>query len=455
MELWMKRLLGLSVVFALGVGGQAWAACAMTPGVADANSQTFTDGPIVGVPGTLTCSIVSDVEVPTGYYGVFKADARGNAHLEDTTDSATLSVNAFSKTGSASVTGIADDDVGFTTYYATGLTGSPTAFTGTATVTTTISTGSDPSGLVSLDSVDLLMGYTTLAHQEDSLVTIGLQQLAVSTHLDETAGLLTGANQPLEGANEFSLIGGYGSYTLGAAARYNLAEGFSLLGGASIVNFSVPGGSASGLLAAGAVRFVQPGSDEMRLMGEAGAQVAGLGLSFSRHYEDGTTAGTDATGSGSGLLGSIYIKGGVLWSPDTDNSVLFSATLKQGALGIGSFIEDDPDTNPNLFAADLSGTSDDFTTVKAGADWTTKLGPSVDLTASLAVGAAYGSGASADVFGVGTVRSGPVSTVFAQYGLRAGWDVAPGSRIDGFLAGSTGTNIGTHAQIGAAYHVSF
>ena len=114
------------------------------------------------------------------------------------------------------------------------------------------------------------MGYTTLASQRNSLDEIGLQQLGIATHLDATAGLLTGANQPLEGDNEIGVLGGIGSYTLGVTGRYNLAEGFSLLGGASIVNFGMPGASASGLLAAGALRFVQPGASEFKYFGEAG-----------------------------------------------------------------------------------------------------------------------------------------------------------------------------------------
>lgn len=96
-----------------------------------------------------------------------------------------------------------------------------------------------------------------------------------------------------------------------------------------------------------------------------------------------------------------------------------------------------------------------FTTVKVGADWTTQLAADVDLTTSLAVGSTMGSGAAADVFAVGTVTGSPQSTLFAEYGLRLGWEPNPNSRIDGFVLGSTGSGIGTHAQIGAAYHQSF
>jgi hypothetical protein len=47
------------------------------------------------------------------------------------------------------------------------------------------------------------------------------------------------------------------------------------------------------------------------------------------------------------------------------------------------------------------------------------------------------------------------SVVFTEYGLRLGWDVAQDARLDGFIQGTTGAGIGTHAQIGAGYHQTF
>lgn len=453
----MKRVLGLAAVLVVGTVGAAHAAgpdCTQSIIAGTSFSETISFDNLMQVPvtdGTGSCAVAGAIQVPIHTYGVFRADSRVHSEL-DTGNTATYSLTSNGQTGTATVTGPSSDNLFFSHKYATGFTSSATAFSGTATIDTT---GTDSSYYGEYDSIDLLMGFTTQTQQDDSFDLIGLQQLGIATHLDETAGLLTGGNQALEGPDSVTVLGGAGSYTLGAAGRYNLAEGFSLLGGASIVNFGEPGASASGLLAAGALRFVQPGHGDVRYMGEVGVQLAPLGLSFSRHYEDGTPAGTDATGSGTGVLAAIYAKGGVIWSPDDTDTVLFSATVRQGMLGIGSFVEDDPDTNPNLFAADLSGTSQSLTSIKTGADWTTKLAPTVDLTASLAVGAAWGSGASGTVFGVGAVSGAPQSTVFAQYGLRAGWDLSPQSHVDGFIAGSSGTGIGTHAQIGADYRMSF
>lgn len=453
----MKAILFPAAGLALLWVAPAYAACSSTIGL-NSNTETIAFGGSldVPVPGSATCSVVSTIVVPDGYYGVFKADSRGTALL-DTGDTATNSlVGTGPLSGQSSgkgIAGIADEPMDFSGYYAVGLASGDTPFSADASVVTT---GSSAGTQSTYDSLELLVGYTTLASQQDSLGEIGIQQLGLATHLDATAGLLTGANQPLEGDNEIELLGGVGSYTFGVAGRYNLAEGFSLLGGASIVNLAMPGAGASGVLAAGALRFVQPGADEFRYFGEAGVQVAALGLNFSRHYDNGKTANYAATASGDGLLGGAYVRGGALWAPNADNDVVFSATLKQGALGIGGMVEDDPNGSPNFFSANYSHTGLSFTTIKGGVDWTTRLAAQWTLAASLGVGTAFANGgASANVFGVGTVTGAAPSTLFAEYGLRLGWTPTAHSRIDGFVAGSAGTGIGAHTQIGAAYHLNF
>ena len=419
------------------------------------NTETFTfdNGLISNAGETGTCAVATSVFVPANNYGVFRADSRGFANLA-VGDHTELSLSQAGVVGSVVVDGGFSDNVSFTKYYAIGYVGADTVFSGNATVNSLAAV--DSSSFGEIDSLDFLVGYTTLASQQNSLNEIGQQQLGIATHLDAPAGLLTGANQPLEGDNEIGLFGGVGSYTVEITGRYNLADGFSLLGGASIVNFGMPGASASGFLAAGALRFVQPGASEFKYFGEAGGEIAPLGLSFSRHYDDGTSANYAASASGDAVVGGVYARGGVLWAPNADNAVVFSATLKRGALGIGSMVESDPSSSPNLFSADYSKTSTSFMTIKGGVDWTTKLTKDVDLTASLGLGTAFSNGgATADIFGVGTVSGTSQSTLFADYGFRLGWTLTAVSRIDGFVAGSTGTGIGTHEQVGAAYHFKF
>lgn len=445
----MARVVALLL---LSAGGAAAAEC-NTAGRIDFGNATTLPGPILTVAGggSEACELtgVSNILPVTGAdkFVVYKVTSRGFNALSDG-DSASYTVTSNGQTKSASW---ADETVGdFTVeqYFAAGQ--GPTSFAGTFDLDLPVS------GDSSVDSLDFLVGFTTLASQQQSLDEIGLEQLGVVTHLDATFGLLTGANQPLEGENEIALLGAVGSYTLGVTGRYNLAEGFSLLGGASIVNFGMPGAGASGLLAAGAVRFVQPGAGEVRPFGEAGLQLASLGLNFSRHYDNGTVADYAATASGNGSLLSLYARGGALWAPDADNDVVFSATLKQGALGLGTVVEDDPSSRPNLFRADYSGTGASFTTIKGAIDWTARFAPQWDLTASLGLGTAFANaGATASVFGVGSVSGAPQSAVFAEYGLRVGWMPTAASRLDGFVVGSAGTGIGNHTQIGAAYHLNF
>jgi hypothetical protein len=208
-------------------------------------------------------------------------------------------------------------------------------------------------------------------------------------------------------------------------------------------------------MAAAALRYVEPGVNTFRLVGEAGIDASLLQLSFSRTYANGFNT-TAASGAGSGGSGAIYVRGGVLWQPTPENEVLFSAKLKQGALGIGSLIEGDSLTDPNFFAATYSGQSTQTTMVKAGVDWTSQLSPEVDVTTSLALGASFNGGASASIFGIpGTVTGAPQSTLYAQYGVRLGWRPTENTVVDGFVHGTTGTGIGTHALIGAGARMQF
>jgi hypothetical protein len=248
----------------------------------------------------------------------------------------------------------------------------------------------------------------------------------------------------------------------GVTGRLNLAEGFSLLGGISIVNFGLPGASASGITGAGALRYVQPDMGGPRFFGEAGAQIGAMQFALSREYDDGLSlADPGAGGTGDGYLAAVHARGGVILTPVPDNELVLSASIKQTGFNTSTFVEADPLADSDPFTADLSGTGVGYTTVKIGADWSAPIVTDVELTGSLGVGTTMGnSGVSADVFGVSDitgdrVESAPGSNIFASYGLRLAWTPSPGAKVDGFVQGTTGTGIGTHAQIGAGYRMSF
>ncbi|HWA19259.1 MAG TPA: hypothetical protein VG757_09690 [Devosia sp.] len=454
----MRGLLLVAGAFVLAGASGAMAADCGAPTIdPSGNSGTAFPAAALFAGDTFSCNFVADdgvtqVLVPANTYGVFRTDARGFQLLAGG-DSYDYTADVDGDVQTRTLSGPDDGtDFTYTNYFATGLVGSDTVFDGDFTFDLT--NVSDLGSEVDFDSIDVAVGYTTLAEQEDSLDEIGLQQAGLITHLDAISGLLTSQNLALEAPDEFGVFGAVGSVTAGGNLRLNLAEGFSVLGGVSMVDFGAVGASASGVIGAGAIRYVQPDGSDMRFFGEGGAEAGVLSVSFMRTYDNGVSD-YEAGGTGEAGLGAAYVRGGVLWAPDEDNQVVFSATLKQSVLGISSFVEDDPDGAPNFFQADLSGSNSTFTTVKAGADWTTKLAADVDLTSSLAVGSTMGSGASADIFGIGTVTGSPQSVLFAEYGLRLGWQPSPNARLDGFIQGSTGTGIGTHTQVGAGYHQSF
>jgi hypothetical protein len=422
------------------------------------STQTFSPAGAMNVssqapdPTSASCSISGALPSSgADRYVVYSTDIRGAAYVFDDDSSASITRDGSGKTLTTTYSGETEmDTLVITDRYAMGK-----GYTGGFSADYTAAVIGE--GALDIDDITVTMAWTTMADQKDSFDQLGLGQAGIVAHLDGMTNLLTGGNLALEGDNEIGILGGVGSYMVGATARANLAPGISLLGGVSLVDFKSGGAGASGVNGALALRYVEPAAAAMRVFGEAGVQVGALNVSLSRAFYDSQTFSSDyeAAGSGDGLLGAVYVRGGVVVQPMPDHEVVVSASLKQSALGLGSYVEDDPLANPNLFAADLSGTSASFTTVKTGVDWTAQLGDAVDLTASGAVGATFGSGVTGTVFGVGQVSGAASTVVFAEYGLRLGLEPAPNSRIDAFVQGTTGTGIGTHAQVGAGYRMTF
>jgi hypothetical protein len=178
-----------------------------------------------------------------------------------------------------------------------------------------------------------------------------------------------------------------------------------------------------------------------------------LRMSFSRTYTDDNSTQT-VSGTGLGALGAVYVRGGMLFQLDASNEIVLSATAKQTLVSFGDYRE--AISAGNLFAADLSDQLAGFTTVKLGADWTMALASDLDLTAHLGIGTTMANQrTTAYILGGGTTEGSFASTVFAEYGAGLAWHLNSQSTIEGFIQGSSGTNIGTHAQIGAAYRMTF
>ncbi|MEP7239793.1 MAG: hypothetical protein ABI697_02800 [Devosia sp.] len=439
---------------ASGVSAIAAAPCPPDTYASDALSGAATFSAIFAPP-TMTCSFsVAAPNTDPDTFVVYGANYRGA--LLDEGDTGTLTVRHNGRADSFHMTG---DFTG--QYTQDGYVGKEADGTLRSTVTVGMDQVADPSlALITLDSADYTEVATmTKTDAEDSMNSVGLDQVGLVTHLGATAGLLAGQGQPLEGDDEVGLIGGAGSLMFGARARYNLADGYSVLGGVSLIDQS-PGAHYGGAVAAAAFRYVQPDTQGFRLVGEVGGQAGLLSLQFTRSYSFTDTSGAPVivpvtvTGSGTAVLGAIYGKVGAMLDTGPAGTLLLSATLRQTFLGFASYQE--PFSSSNLFAADLGGKVQSFTTATLGADWTVALARDVALTSSLAVGTTIANnGAGAYLFGGGDVAGTPQSTLFAQYGLNLGWEMSPQTRLDTFVQGSTGAGIGTHAQVGAAYSMRF
>ncbi len=272
---------------------------------------------IPGGSNTQTCGITAPLAIPDGAVGYYTVDNRGFVYQPDgeTTDSTIAPDFAAADTKTLTEE---DTDFAHTVFIPSG----PRAgFDGE--VSLTLNGVADGDGLAGLDSTDIAMFYTTTDALEGSLDDLAAGQTGLVTHLGATADLLVGGNKPLdvEGA-EIGVIGGKGSYMLGVAGHYSLADGFSLLGGVSLVSQGGAGATGKGVLGAVAARYVDPmQTSGFRLFGEGGLNVAALSTTFSRTYLSSISATplTIESSTAAGLA-AAYLRGGAIVELDDRNA---------------------------------------------------------------------------------------------------------------------------------------
>lgn len=295
-----------------------------------------------------------------------------------------------------------------------------------------------------LDLADATDGFTFAAidsadYTELGRITIATDQTAMVAHLDASASLLTGGDHSLEGGNEVGFFGAYGSYMLGASGRYNLAEGFSILGGVSLIDQAAGSSRSSGVLGAVAVRYVEPGINTFRPIAEGGIIAGALQTTFPN------VASAVPTG-----LGTFYAKGGLLTDLAPNSRLAVTGTLAETALGMTGFTQTFP-----AFSVNVPAQTGFFTTVKGNVSLTTDLAPTIDLTAEAGAGYIIShNGITATIPGLGTV-SGSQNTAFVDYGLRLGWEPTDMLRVETFVQGSAGPDIAMHNQIGVGAKLKF
>lgn len=374
---------------------------------------------------TSKCSVAIPIktDAPSGNIIVYTSDTRGYRFLENG-DKIAVKID---KDGTETVfndTGPADDDYIVTDLVAAS--GDKVTIKGQVKVTAPPDSGA----IGTVDSIDLT---------ELGRITTATDQTAAIINLGSTAGLLTGGLQPIEGDNYVGLIGGFGSYMFGVNARYNLAEGFSVLGGVSLVNQTAGASQTNGVLGSAALRYVEPGFNSFRLMAEGGLVLGGLQTKYPN------SAASVATG-----LATLYGKGGIITDLTPTTQLAAYGTLSETALSSGAFTQ-----NFTGFTVNTPGQTGFFTTAKATVAITTELAPDVDLTAEASAGMVFShSGITATIPGIGQV-SGAQSSGFIDYGLRLGWEPQQTVRLELFAQGSAGAGTGSHNQIGASAKLKF
>lgn len=429
-----KRVLGLLAGSTVALwGGAALAANGCPSGTYDV--VVSPDGTSYSVPGfsdwlvdtttTLTtCALSIPLQNPgaAGNIVVFTSDIRGYRYLEGG-DEVDLEVDQNGTKTTFHDSGPADADYLVTDLVA--VTGGKIKVDGKLELTD--STGN---GLGTVDSLD----YTEIGR-----ITTPTDQTAAIVHLGSTAGLLTGGLQPIEDGNSVGVIGGYGSYMFGGTGRYNISDGFSVLGGVSLVNQRAGASTASGVIGAIAVRYVEPGINSFRPMAEGGLVVGALQVDYPNVGPNVPTG-----------LGTVYGKGGFVSDIAPETKLAVYGTLAETGLGSSAFTQTFP-----AFSVNVPAQTGFFTTAKVTAAITTELAPTVDLTAEASAGMVYShSGMTATIPTLGTIKAAQHSA-FVDYGLRLGWAPDPVVKLELFAQGSIGQDTGSHNQIGASAKLRF
>ncbi len=138
-----------------------------------------------------------------------------------------------------------------------------------------------------------------------------------------------------------------------------------------------------------------------------------------------------------------------------DDRVTLAAEIGQHWLTTSVYGEVQSATNP--FPGSFSAATDTATTVEAAAGWTHQVAETVDLSLRGAVGMSLAGSSSlvATAAGVDDVAVAPASGLYAEAGLRLGWQATDSTRLDLYATGTAGEHVGTAGHIGGGLSVGF
>jgi probable HAF family extracellular repeat protein len=296
---------------------------------------------------------------------------------------------------------------------------------------------------------------TTPDSQTSSLGDVETTHAGVVNHTGATAGMLLGSTDPMEGPSSATALGAIGSLTVGVKGRYAIGDGLTILGGIAYSDFDAAGLRVGGaLIAATGLRFVFPAEGRVRPFVEAGAWGSPqMNLAITRTYMNGAGTAT-GTGTTTGSIGSLYVKGGVIWTASEADEIALSGTAAVNLLSLAGYTEAAGATNP--FPATYSAINDVTTSIKATIAWTHEINERIDLTLSASLGETFGiDPVTATVAGAGALTSPGGNYAFGELSARIGYKVSDDMTVSGFLAASMTQNGGTHVQAGIGVTLKF
>ncbi len=406
--------------------------------------------------GSTTCNLSINVTQPEGY-SVFAVDYRGFVTVEDgQTATITTGKPGEQKTIRYRIGGPTQEDV--QAGERIGSFGSDTLQLGvTLTAEGPVNDTDFAAGLF-LDTIDFArIGFTTADSVSASLNQLADQRQAAAIDLMDTAQLMLGAQQGIQGENSLALFSSSNAPAAGFNGRWEAGNGFSLLGGAAFAgsgNADVDRESA--LLLAGAVRYLAPeNGSALRAFGEIGAWGSpDMSIRFSRSYFD-TNRIVSGNGTDEGTLFSTYGRVGAIYAPDSANEFAVSARYTRTWLDLDGYGE--AASNDNLFAATVAGQRTATDTVAAEIGWTHDTGGKLDYTLSATVGRTFGdsNAAAADVNFVGTVTGRSRDRDFASLGGRLGWAFDERWKADATLSATFREGDEPRLDIGGQLKASF
>lgn len=277
---------------------------------------------------------------------------------------------------------------------------------------------------------------------------------SASVHLAATADVLLGFGAPLDAPSGIGGITAGGSFTAGITGRWTGQDGLSVFGGIARTRQDYDDIDIDGAtIVAGGLRYLFSG-ETLRPFVEAGGWIAtDLDLTLRRRYLSGATPSV-GVGSASGDAWALYARAGAEQTLPGGQTLTYSLDYTRVRLDRDGYTESASATNP--LPASFGDTTQETDIVRIAASFTAPLSPKTDLTASVALGRAFGdSNLTGALAGPVTIQGGAGHADFGLIGLRLDHALNDRWRIGTFVTGIGGHRIDTHWSAGIVFDMTF